>query len=223
MTRMLAALALVGMWLPALTSADSAESAVSIVTGRELFARNCAACHGEHGRGDAPIASIFRNPPPDLTRIAARRGGWFPEALVTEIVDGRFAAHGGLGMPVWGGWLRPRELARIVDYLDAVQEQEPPGRMLYVRYCVSCHGSEGRGDAPVASILRERPPDLTTLASRDGGWFAERRIQRIVDGRLAAHGRREMPVWGHLLTKTELILLSEHLYSMQQPDPMQKP
>jgi mono/diheme cytochrome c family protein len=163
------------------------------------------------------MSFVFRTRPPDLTRIAARRGGWFPEALVTEIVDGRHAAHGGRVMPVWGRWLRGRDLALIVEYLDAIQEEEPPGRMLYVRYCVSCHGPEGHGDAPVATVLRERPPDLTTLARRNEGWFEELRVQQIVDGRLAAHGRREMPVWGHLLTKGELVLLSEYLYSIQEP------
>jgi len=42
--------------------------------------------------------------PPDLTRIAARRGGTFPELEVFRIIDGQadLSAHGPRHMPVWG-------------------------------------------------------------------------------------------------------------------------
>jgi len=47
---------------------------------------------------------VLRVPPPDLTRIAARRGGVFPEAEIAAFIDGRaeVAAHGSREMPVWG-------------------------------------------------------------------------------------------------------------------------
>ncbi len=72
--------------------------------GAALFERHCAVCHGEGGRGDGPAAPALRKAPADLTRIAARRGGTFPEAEVARIVDGRFdlPAHGSREMPVWG-------------------------------------------------------------------------------------------------------------------------
>jgi mono/diheme cytochrome c family protein len=197
------------------SGADPPEGAIA--TGRTLFARYCASCHGEQGRGDAPASFAFEARPPDLTRIAERRGGWFPEVVVAEIVDGRYAAHGGRAMPVWGHWLRREETLQIVEYLDALQVETPPGRLLYVRYCASCHGREGHGDAMAADALRERPPDLTTIARRREGWFPERTVEEIVDGRFAAHGTREMPVWGHLLARDELVLLAEYLDSIQQP------
>lgn len=212
------ALALLGMVLPGAAPAEGeTEGEAGLATGRTLFVRYCASCHGELGRGDVPMSFVFRERPPDLTRIAARRGGWFPELLVTEIVDGRYVAHGGRAMPVWGEWLRRSELALVVEYLDALQEPVHPGRMLYVRYCQSCHGPDGRGDASVAEALAERPPDLTTLARRHEGWFPERGVQEVVDGRHAAHGTRKMPVWGHLLTRDELIVLSEYLERIQEP------
>lgn len=215
-----ARIAIGGALVVALTGpgfAARGEPPVEPVTGRELFARNCVGCHGEQGRGDAPIAAIFRDPPADLTRLAVRRGGFDAEAIATELAEGRHAAHGERIMPVWGRWLGPQELARLVDYLGNIQAVEPTGSGLYTRYCASCHGLDGRGDSLVSTVLRERPPDLTTLARRNQGWFAEIHVQEIVDGRFAAHGTREMPIWGHLLTKDELILLSEHLASMQTP------
>ncbi len=37
----------------------------SLKTGRELFNKNCAACHGEQGRGDGPAAANLAIKPPD--------------------------------------------------------------------------------------------------------------------------------------------------------------
>lgn len=74
------------------------------------------------------------------------------------------------------------------------------GRDLYEFYCASCHGRDGRGAGPVAPALRVDPPDLTLISRRNGGVFPRMRVIAIVDGRvdppLAAHGTREMPVWG---------------------------
>ena len=72
--------------------------------GQPLFERHCAACHGRAGRGDGPVAGALRTPPPDLTRIAARRRGDFPTSEIVRTIDGRFerTAHGTREMPVWG-------------------------------------------------------------------------------------------------------------------------
>jgi mono/diheme cytochrome c family protein len=37
----------------------------------------------------------------------------------------------------------------------------PPGRRLYVRWCATCHGPDGRGNGPAAPSLVPRPRDLT--------------------------------------------------------------
>ena len=65
---------------------------------------HCASCHGMEGRGDGPVAPLMKVPVPDLTRIAARRGGRFPREEIARVIDGLspFAAHGTRNMPVWG-------------------------------------------------------------------------------------------------------------------------
>jgi mono/diheme cytochrome c family protein len=73
------------------------------------------------------------------------------------------------------------------------------GGDLFRFYCASCHGREGKGDGPVASALNRRPPDLTTLARRNGGRFSTDRVERFVTGdreAVLAHGSADMPVWG---------------------------
>ena len=72
------------------------------------------------------------------------------------------------------------------------------GRVLYTRYCSSCHGLDADGHGPVASVLARPPTDLRRLGERYGRPLPADRIARWVDGRedVAAHGTREMPVWG---------------------------
>ena len=73
------------------------------------------------------------------------------------------------------------------------------GRDNFTSYCSPCHGREGRGNGPVASALKTRPPDLTMLAHRAGGTFPRLRVEAfITNGSITvpAHGSSDMPVWG---------------------------
>ena len=94
--------------------------------------------------------------------------------------------------------------ALLCDPLSSARsDTHPTGEALYARYCASCHGTDGRGNGPVASSLKQPPPDLTTLAKRSGGHFDERQVMAVIDGErfVAAHGPRDMPVWGAVFDK----------------------
>ena len=80
------------------------------------------------------------------------------------------------------------------------------GKELYARFCASCHGTEGRGDGPVASAFKVEVPDLTLIARRAGGEYPRERIARVIDGRhiIGAHGTRTMPVWGEDFSTLEI-------------------
>jgi mono/diheme cytochrome c family protein len=72
------------------------------------------------------------------------------------------------------------------------------GQTLYLRYCASCHGRDGRGDGPVAPALGQKPSDLTQIAAQHGGVFPFEAVFEAIDGTrtVRAHGVSEMPVWG---------------------------
>jgi mono/diheme cytochrome c family protein len=93
-------------------------------------------------------------------------------------------------------------LAGLTSPLVAATQRGPnatgtPGERLYRTYCATCHGTNGRGDGPMADQLRTAPADLTGFAARNGGVFPQERLRAIIDGRgIRAHGIEEMPVWG---------------------------
>jgi mono/diheme cytochrome c family protein len=72
------------------------------------------------------------------------------------------------------------------------------GSEMYKTWCATCHGAIGKGDGPTASELKTHPADLTRLAKKNGGKFPTEKVRNYIDGTapVAAHGSREMPVWG---------------------------
>ena len=101
------------------------------------------------------------------------------------------------------------------------------GKDMYVHYCASCHGKEGKGDGPAAAAMKVAPTDLTQLAAKNKGNFPEVRVARIIDGSdtVGAHGSREMPTWAELFhsmegdksptAKMRIANLTAHLRSLQ--------
>lgn len=77
------------------------------------------------------------------------------------------------------------------------------GRRSFERHCSACHGLDARGGGILAPVLRVAPSDLTRIAARRGGHFPAEEISQYIDGRafVAAHGSREMPVWGRVLAE----------------------
>ncbi|HLK49236.1 MAG TPA: c-type cytochrome [Bryobacteraceae bacterium] len=74
------------------------------------------------------------------------------------------------------------------------------GQAMFREYCAVCHGVAAKGDGPAAEALKKRPADLTQLARKNNGEFPEVRVMNFITGadEVAAHGNRDMPVWGAL-------------------------
>jgi mono/diheme cytochrome c family protein len=129
------ALAFVAVVLGACGGAAPRSYEQRLAAGRQLYEDYCIACHGADGSGGV-IAPYLSPPPPDLRRIAARRGGVFPHAQVEDWIDGRdpIASHGTREMPVWGKSFRDEtelnqlsetrvrgRITLLTDYLASIQ------------------------------------------------------------------------------------------------------
>ena len=102
--------------------------------GAKIFRSHCAACHGEKGNGDGPVAPALKSRVPQLTTLARRNHGEFPADRVRSIIAGgqAGAAHGSSEMPVWGpifhqiendqdlGYIR---LRNVTEYLRTLQQK----------------------------------------------------------------------------------------------------
>jgi mono/diheme cytochrome c family protein len=82
---------------------QAAAPATSAASGEEMLKSYCASCHGPRGKGDGPAASAFKTAPSDLTMLAKKNSGEFPDDKVKTVLrNGVSPAHGSADMPVWG-------------------------------------------------------------------------------------------------------------------------
>jgi mono/diheme cytochrome c family protein len=104
-------------------AADLARPSSISSEGKQVFADNCVACHGQTGRGDGPVASYFRDsaaaplPPTDLTSSPVRGRS-----------DGQlyWIVANGLGnMPAFGDELTHDQLWAVVSAVRDLQASQP--------------------------------------------------------------------------------------------------
>lgn len=77
------------------------------------------------------------------------------------------------------------------------------GETEYMIACAVCHGQSGKGDGPLADLLKTETPDLTGLSARNGGEFPFEYTLFMIDRRnvIPVHGD-DMPVWGERFQAT---------------------
>ena len=116
--------------------------------------------------------------------------------------------------------------------LSACVEEPIDGRTAFTENCASCHGASATGDGPAARGLAVAPPDLTTIAQRNGGTFPTDQVMSTIDGLdRGAHFSAAMPEFGAgdlgetvivenaglgTPVPMKLLLLTEYLQSIQQ-------
>ena len=92
-------------------------------------------------------------------------------------------------------------LENLVKYLESIQtvtaSNTPSGAELYRQHCAVCHGNDLKGSGPAPYPFRA-PPDLTTLARRNGGKFPDAYVSSVLQNGVVmpTHGPAEMPIWG---------------------------
>ena len=102
------------------------------------------------------------------------------------------------------------------------------GEEMFKNYCAACHGADAKGNGPAASALKTAPSDLTSLAKKNGGKYPALKVASILRGEatVAAHGSKDMPVWGNLFwtmsggheseVQQRIANLNKHIESLQR-------
>jgi mono/diheme cytochrome c family protein len=103
----------------------------SMTSGQEMFKTYCATCHGPDGKGNGPAATALKKPPADLTQLARKHNGKFPDAYVAaKLKSVDQPVHGSKEMPVWGPLLSSvshneaeaqLRISNIVAYIGSIQ------------------------------------------------------------------------------------------------------
>ena len=111
----------------------AAGGAVADGSGKEMFERHCALCHGLDGTGSGSLAGAMKLVPADLTRLAAKNNGEFPANKVADVVrnGGAVLGHGSTAMPAWGNYFAEKgqpkvakeRIAELARYLKSLQQK----------------------------------------------------------------------------------------------------
>ena len=115
------------------TGTAPAQATAASPSGAQIYARHCAACHGNDLKGNGPAPAPFKDRTPDLTTLAKRHNGTFPDAYVTDVLHNGVAisAHGPAEMPIWGTTFKESEklssaqiddrIARLTAFIKSMQ------------------------------------------------------------------------------------------------------
>jgi mono/diheme cytochrome c family protein len=95
-----------------------------------------------------------------------------------------------------------QDTQKVIKHVPIQSTSPVSGKEMYTAYCAVCHGTDGKGGGPAASALKTPPTDLTLLSKNNGGKYPAAKVTSAIhgEGGQAAHGSKEMPVWGALFS-----------------------
>jgi mono/diheme cytochrome c family protein len=88
-------------------------------TGKGLYQKNCATCHGEQGMGDGPAAASL-NPKPQP--LAANQKNLDDDYLFWRIREGGLRAPFSSAMPSWKAILSEEQIWQVISYMRTMTE-----------------------------------------------------------------------------------------------------
>src|SRR5208282_1527209 len=96
----------------------------------------------------------------------------------------------------------PAQTPPVVKHVPIIDVPSSSGKEMFKTYCAVCHGTDGKGNGPAATAMKNPPTDLTALAQKNGGKYPSAHVASVIRGQatLPSHGSQDMPVWGQLFS-----------------------
>ncbi|HZP67803.1 MAG TPA: cytochrome-c oxidase, cbb3-type subunit III [Rudaea sp.] len=164
--------------------------------GRNVFANNCAVCHGSDARGAKGY--------PNLADDDWLYGGQ-PDTVLTSVLKGRQGV-----MPPLGAALGAKGVDEVANYVLSLSGHHvdaslaEAGKARYMTICIACHGLEGKGSPVIGA------PNLTDNVWLYGGSLDEVKAS-IRDGRSG-----KMPSWEPVLGADRARLVAAWVLAQSQ-------
>ncbi|NDH64658.1 MAG: hypothetical protein EBY18_24100, partial [Alphaproteobacteria bacterium] len=127
---------------------------------RQLYAENCASCHGVGGAADGPGAAMLEPRAKNLTDV---------EYSTARLADVLWNGVDGTAMPAWRD-RTPADLAALALFVQSLHPSTADtalpdnigelGARVFAANCIQCHGEAGAGDGPAAAKLKIAPTDF---------------------------------------------------------------
>lgn len=154
-----------------------AKSAMAVIEGKKLFAKNgCPGCHGLGGGGgmgkpliddewrfgsdDETLSKLIRGQIPNQT-MPNTFGKTLTEDEVWKILTYVRSIYA--GDPSKIDWTVPPVPSPELIAATAEPTVDPmvAGKQTFMTICITCHGPEGKGDGPASATLNPKPRNLT--------------------------------------------------------------
>ncbi|MFC1584086.1 c-type cytochrome [Fibrobacterota bacterium] len=214
-------------------------------SGKKLYQKKCAGCHGEAGDGQGPATPFLIPMPRDLTsgsfKIRTTPSGEMP--TTQDLIEITRRGMPFTGMTPWSR-LSDRELSEVVYYMKTFDEvfadsevlvdpfpipDAPPfsqgsaekGLKIYEKNgCASCHGVFGKGDGLSAPTSEDASGKMIRPADLTRLWTFRgggnrRDIFRTI---YAGMDGTPMAAYGELIVTADLWHLVNYIYSMGDND-----
>lgn len=170
----------------------------------EIYAHNCAGCHGAKGEGDGPAAKALAPHPANLAGHE-----YTPDRIAQTLWNG----VAGAAMPAWRD-LPVADLSALIAVVRKLEtpsaEPAPPqqivdlGKQVYDANCSQCHGENGSGDGPAGKEISMLPANFTT--GRPGVAESLRVLREGIEG-------TPMGPWNRRLSEAELSAVAYYVRS----------
>lgn len=162
--------------------------------GRNLFANNCALCHGADGHGNVGFPNLV-----DQDWLYGNSA----EQVQATITGGRAGV-----MIAWQQILGNEGVENVLAYVLSLSGRKLPagdaaaGQALYATNCIACHGADGKGNVAIGA------PNLT-----DQTWLYGGSVDAVRTS--IAKGRQgQMPAQGERLGAERVRLLAAYVLSL---------